>query len=283
MGDIFQLMVIEMLRKLIKTDPSTKSKLLPIIFMMSKSKSSSVLFECASSITQLTTSPTAVKVAIQSFLNLLTESNDNNVKVIVLDHLIELRKRYSKVLEDYMIDILSVMRDDTAISNEISQKVLELTTALVSPRNIKEVILFLEKEITRARKMEDTGNNANATNAYRYLLIKSINQITQAYPETIPGMLSPLIENFLRFEGKSTFPSLETILFIREIIEVHPEHKVTIFNKICAIFSDIKSHLVIRVALWIIGEYAASQTEVAQAFSTIKKNIGSLPIYPAGV
>ena len=77
----------------------------------------------------------------------------------MLDHLIELRKRYSKVLEDYMIDILSVMREDTAISNEISQKVLELTTALVSPRNIKEVILFLEKEISRARKMEDSGNN----------------------------------------------------------------------------------------------------------------------------
>ena len=189
---------------------------------------------------------------------MLTESNDNNVKVIVLDHLIELRKRYSKVLEDYMIDILSVMREDTAISNEISQKVLELTTALVSPRNIKEVILFLEKEISRARKMEDSGNNANATNAYRYLLIKSINQITQAYPETIPAMLSPLIENFLRFEGKSTFPSLETILFIREIIEVHSEHKVSIFNKICAIFGEIKSHLVIRVALWIIGEYAAT-------------------------
>lgn len=214
---------------------------------------------------------------------MLTESNDNNVKVIVLDHLIDLRKRYSKVLEDYMIDILSVMRDDSAISNEISQKVLELTTALVSPRNIKEVTMFLEKEIARARKMEDTGNNANATNAYRYLLIKSINQITQAFPETIPAMLSPLIENFLRFDGKSTFPSLETILFIREIIEVHSEHKVSIFNKICTIFGEIKSHLVIRVALWIIGEYAATQSEVVQAFSTIKKNIGSLPIYPAGI
>ena len=106
---------------------------------------------------------------------MLIDSNDNNVKVIVLDHLIDLRKRYSKVLEDYMIDILSVMRDDSAISHEISQKVLELTTALVSPRNVKEVILFLEKEISRARKMEDTGNNSTATNSYRYLLIKSIN------------------------------------------------------------------------------------------------------------
>jgi coatomer subunit beta len=50
MGDIFQLMVIEMLRKLIKSDPSMKSSLLPVIFMMSKSKSSSVLYECASTI-----------------------------------------------------------------------------------------------------------------------------------------------------------------------------------------------------------------------------------------
>ena len=109
-----------MLRKLIKSDAYMKSSLLPVIFMMSKSKSSSVLYECASSIVQLTTAPSAIKIAIQSFLSLLTESNDNNVKTIVLDNLIDLRKRYSKVLEDYMIDILSVMRDDSAISHEIS-------------------------------------------------------------------------------------------------------------------------------------------------------------------
>lgn len=125
-----------------------------------------------------------------------------------------------------MIDILSVMRDDSVVSHEISQKVLELTTSLVSPRNIKEVIIFLEKEISRACKMEDS---ASSTNQYRYLLIKSISSITQLYPETIPAVLAPLIENFLRFDGKSTFPSLETILFIREVIEVHKEHRSVIF------------------------------------------------------
>lgn len=43
---------------------------------------------------------------------------------------------------------------------------------------------------------------------------------------------------------------------------------------------EIKSHLVIRVALWIIGEYAETNEEIQQAFQTIKKNIGSLPIFP---
>ena len=72
------------------------------IFLLSGSKSPSVLFECANTITQLTTSPTAIKIAIQSYLTLLAEHNDNNVKLIVLAKITELRSRYSKLLEDYI-------------------------------------------------------------------------------------------------------------------------------------------------------------------------------------
>ena len=68
-------------------------------------------------------------------------------------------------------------------------------------------------------------------------------------------------------------------MFIREKIEVHAEHRATIFQKICANFGSIKSQLVIRVALWILGEYAESLSEVQQAFQTVKRNVGSLPIY----
>jgi coatomer subunit beta len=67
-GDIFQLIVLEMLRKLCKIEPSQKQRLMNAIFLLSNSKSSSVLFECANTITQLTTAPTAIKIAIQSYL-----------------------------------------------------------------------------------------------------------------------------------------------------------------------------------------------------------------------
>ena len=50
-GDIFQLIILEMLRKVCKSDPSAKSNLMSAIFMMSNSKSPSVLFECANTIT----------------------------------------------------------------------------------------------------------------------------------------------------------------------------------------------------------------------------------------
>jgi coatomer subunit beta len=81
------------------------------------------------------------------------------------------------------------------------------------------------------------------------------------------------------FDNRSTFTSLETILFIREVIEVHPEHRQVIFEKICDSFEDIRSHLVIRVALWILGEYASSQKDIDKAFETIRRNVGSLPIF----
>ena len=51
MGDIFQLIVLEMLRKLCKIEPSQKQRLMNAIFLLSSSKSSSVLFECANTIT----------------------------------------------------------------------------------------------------------------------------------------------------------------------------------------------------------------------------------------
>ena len=79
-------------------------------------------------------------------MNLLAEQNDNNVKLIVLNKIIELRGKYAKLLEDYISDILNIINQgaDAGISSlEINQKVLELTTDLASSRNIKEIIAFL--------------------------------------------------------------------------------------------------------------------------------------------
>ena len=148
-----------MLRRLCKTQPDQKSRLMNAIFMLSNSKSASVLLECANTITQLTTASSAIKIAIQSYLTLLQDQNDNNVKVIVLNKIISLKQKYSKILEDYMGDILNIIREDTVQSIEINQKVLELVTDLATERNIKEVGVFLESEIIKAKKMaEDKGS-----------------------------------------------------------------------------------------------------------------------------
>jgi coatomer subunit beta len=166
-------------------------------------------------------------------------------------------------------------------------------TDLANQRNIKEVGSFLEGEIRKAKKMQDTANTAakkedgtketavytSTTNEYRYLLIKCVNQITQMFPETIPSMIGPLMDSFLMFEKKGSMASLETIIFIREVIEVYPEHRQSILKKLCSLIGTIRNHLVMRVAVWIIGEYSQSSEEVEHAFGSIKRNIGSLPIF----
>lgn len=111
-------------------------------------------------------------------MNLLQDQNDNNVKLIVLSKIMELKGKYAKLLEDYISDILNIINEESISSLEINEKVLELTTELASSRNIKEIINFLEKEIVRARKMDESGDQATTTNEYRYLLIKSISNLT---------------------------------------------------------------------------------------------------------
>jgi hypothetical protein len=79
--------------------------------------------------------------------------------MIVLGKIMGLRVKYAKLLEDYISDILNTINEDSISSIEINQKVLELTTELASSRNIKEIIIFLEKEIVRATKMDESGDN----------------------------------------------------------------------------------------------------------------------------
>lgn len=70
------------------------------------------------------------------------------------------------------------------------------------------------------------------------------------------------MDSFLMFEKKGSMASLETIIFIREVIEVYPNHRKTILDKLYGLLDEIKNHLVLRVAVWIIGEYSVSQNEV---------------------
>jgi len=48
-----------------------------------------------------------------------------------------------------------------------------------------------------------------------------------------------------------------------------------------SLLDNIKNHLVLRVAIWIIGEYSISNSEISTAYQTIKRNIGTLPIFEA--
>lgn len=247
LGDIFLLSVIEALRKMCKADPTQKSRLMNAIFIIAQSTSPSVLYECANSIIQLTSSPSAIKVALQAYLTLLSEQNDNNVKLIIINKIIELKERYSKMLQDCIVEILSVVKHSS--SHEIKKRALGLATDLITPRNKTDVIGFLEREIRFAAKELD--DKEKSTHEYRKVIIQKVNDLTIMFPDTIPSILQALLSNFLCLaHSKQDDCALDSAIFVREVMEMHTEFRDDVANSILDNLHEMKSPKALRVLLW---------------------------------
>ena len=146
MGDIMQLAVLELFRKTCKYDPSQRSRLMKAIFFFSKSESPSIQFECANTLTQISNTPTTLRMATNIYLQLLLNISDNNVKIVVLDKLSDILVINPKFLEDQVVDITKIMGNPSA---DIRKKSIMLIKNLVSSKNIDQVFPIIVKEIKK--------------------------------------------------------------------------------------------------------------------------------------
>jgi coatomer subunit beta len=119
-----------------RTKPADKSKYIKIILAMLSSTKPVVVYDCATLLTSLSQAPTAVRAAANCFCQLLVTHSDNNVKLIVLDRLSELKAAHTDVLSEVLMDI---MRALSTPSFDICRKILDLAMDLITPRNINEV------------------------------------------------------------------------------------------------------------------------------------------------
>jgi coatomer subunit beta len=76
-GDGFQLVVLELARKVCRTDPAKKSHFIKCIFQMLTSASPAVVFEAAGTLVAMSSAPSAVRAAAQAYTTLL----NNEVRV----------------------------------------------------------------------------------------------------------------------------------------------------------------------------------------------------------
>jgi coatomer subunit beta len=164
MGDIIQLNMLELIRKVCRQDPYQKSKYVRAVFGLQSSASNSVAFECASTLVSLSTAQTAVRTAVQAYCALLSTHSDNNVKLVVLDKLSELQKKHPDVLKTMIMDII---RGLSSPNIDIKKKVLDLVMELVTPASIDEVISVLKKEIVKTQ-----SGDVEKTTEYRQMLVQ---------------------------------------------------------------------------------------------------------------
>lgn len=107
--ELLQLVELEFIRKDAVKNSQNKARYLRLIFDLLEAGASTVIYEAASSLTALTSNPVAVKAAAAKFIELSIKEADNNVKLIVLDRVDQLRRKNEGVLDDLTMEILRVL------------------------------------------------------------------------------------------------------------------------------------------------------------------------------
>ena len=265
-GDGFALLVLELTRKVCRGDPTQKSRFVRVLFQMLSSNSSAVSYESAWTLVSLSSAPTAVRAAAVTYINLLTgQSNDNNVKLIVLERLEGLKKKHSKILQELLMDILRALASP---SQDICQKVIEVAMDVVTARNVQEVVNVLKREVQKT--MSDDTNESKGSQ-YRNMLIRAIHGCAVRFPQVAESVVHTLMD-FM-----STDSGMQVVIFVRAIVEQYPALREPLLSKLLTSLDDVSSNQVLCVCLWILGEYTETSEMIKDSFDTITEQAGEPP------
>ena len=218
-GDGFALLVLELTRKVCRRDPQQKSRFVRVLFSLLQSPSAAVSYEAAWTLVSLSSAPTAVRAAASTYAQLLNAQSDNNVKLIVLERLDDLKQHHARVLQEVLMDILRALSSPNI---DICAKTLSVAMELVSPRNIEEVVSVLKREVVRTRESElEKGT------AYRAMLVRAIHGCATKFATVAESVVAVLMD-FLGGDG-----AMDVIVFARAIVEQYPQLRpgVLVFAK----------------------------------------------------
>ncbi|KAF8025299.1 hypothetical protein BT93_F2211 [Corymbia citriodora subsp. variegata] len=269
-GEQLQMVVLELIRKVCRSNKAEKGKYIKIIISLLNAPSTAVIYECASTLVSLSSAPTAIRAAASTYCQLLLSQSDNNVKLIVLDRLNELKSSHREIMVELVMDVLRALSSPNL---DIRRKTLDIALELITPRNVDEVVLMLKKEVVKTQSGELEKNGE-----YRQMLVQAIHTCAIKFPE----VASTVVHLLMDFLGDTNVASaLDVVVFVREIIETNPKLRVSIITRLLDTFYQIRAARVCSCALWIIGEYCLSLSEVESGISTIKQCLGDLPFYTA--
>ncbi|KAI1102736.1 Coatomer, beta subunit [Jackrogersella minutella] len=265
--ELLQLVELEFIRKDAVQNSQHKARYLRLIFDLLEAGASTVVYEAASSLTALTSNPVAVKAAAAKFIELSIKEADNNVKLIVLDRVDQLRQKNEGVLDDLVMEILRALSSPDI---DVRRKALTIALEMVSSKNVEEVILLLKKELS---KTVDQEYEKNAE--YRQLLIHSIHQCAIKFSEVAASVVDLLMDFIADFSNSS---AVDVISFVKEVVEKFPKLRPSIVARLVDTLSEVRAGKVYRGIIWIIGEYSLEEKDIRDAWKRIRSSLGEIPI-----
>ena len=266
MDELMQMAVIELIRTDAKKGSERMTDYIQILSELLTTSSHAVKFEAAITLAGLAHNVPAVKAIASALIDLSVQESDNNVKLIVLDRLDALRLRHEHVLDPLVIDLLRVLSSPDI---DVRKKVLDMALDMLSVRTVEEVVLVLRKELAKTTQAQD------ASTPYRHLLIKSLHACAVRFSEVAGDVMLELM-NFLSDSGSTS--AVDVIAFVREVVERFPDMRDDILGKLIQSFPEFRNGKVYRGAMWIVGDYATSISNVNDAMQQIRKVLGEIPI-----
>lgn len=269
-GDILQLVIVELIYKVCHANPSERARFIRCIYALLNSSSPAVKYEAAGTLITLSSAPSAVKAAATAYIDLIVKESDNNVKLIVLDKLIQLKEvpSHEKVLQELVMDILRVL---SAPDLEVRKKTLNVCLDLVTSRTIQEMVSVFKKELSK------TNNPAEHEDVdkYRQLLVRSLHQLSIKFPD-VSATIVPVVVEFL--SDKNEAAASDVLVFVREIMHKFSNLKELLVQKLLEIFSQIKSAKILRGAIWLLGEYCENVEDIQTVVTLVRQSLGDLPL-----
>lgn len=270
-GETLQLSALELVRRVCRANPMEKGQYIKIIFTLLQSPSAAVVYEAANTLISLSSAPTAIRAAAQCYCQLLASQSDNNIKLILLDRIIELRTSQTAVLQELVMDM---MRALSSPNMDIRRKTIELAMDVVTRRNVEEVVGVLRKELVRTMTA-DSEAEKDSVSQYRQLLIKAIHSASVRFPEVAGTAVSVLADFLADSYGEA---ATDVIIFVREICERYEHLRSEVLSKVLFMLPSIRNTAVVRGALWVLGSYSEQPQDVKEAFTAVLAGVGRLPL-----
>mmetsp|Transcript_28854 Transcript_28854/g.80675 ORF Transcript_28854/g.80675 Transcript_28854/m.80675 type:complete len:965 (-) Transcript_28854:156-3050(-) len=268
-ADVIQLVLVQLVRKCFRKYPAHRARHIRCIYTLLQASSAAVRYEAASTLVLLSTASPAIRIAATTLMDILCTHSDTNVKLVILDRLSLLKDSYKPVMQELAMDLLRALATP---SLDIRKKTLAVCVELISTRNVEEVVQCLKKEIV---KSQDQGMENGAE--YRQLLIQAVHSCAIRFPEVAASVVHVLMD----FLGDANVHSaVDVINFAREVMELYPDLRQELLQKLFLSIRSIRAGAVFRAALWIIGEHARSQQDIDRALTTVNRILGDMPLVP---
>ncbi|KAL6704813.1 coatomer subunit beta [Coniothyrium glycines] len=266
--ELLLLAELDFIRRDAIVNPGNKARYLRLIFDLLESQVSTVIYEAAHALTTLTSNPVAVKAAAGKFVELAIKEPDNNVKLIVLERVDQLRHKHEGVLDDLTMEVLRVL---SSTDLDVRRKSLNIAMEMVSSRNVEEVVLLLKKEL-----MKTVDEQYEKNTEYRSLLISSIHSAAIKFPEVAASVVGSLMD-FIS-DVSSNASAVDVISFVKEVVERFPDLRASIVERLVSTLGEVRAGKVYRGVLWIIGEFSLEAKDIRDAWKGIRSSLGEIPI-----